>query len=303
MHTQFFHRSCIAICVLILSHSAIGQTWPDDTMHKYWSQGKAEISRYALTQSRYGELHKGDAVLIFVTEPFSKSKQVKLDDWQNAGDDLVQVLKLNFTKKFLTGIYPYSLMFSSFTPVDGSPTLKTTITGQEWCGHVFGQLNRRANHFEMVNYSYFESEGDTRGELPLNLLEDEIWAKLRLTPDQLPVGELEIIPGSFISRLLHVPLKAEKARASWMELDSKRGPNIRGYRLEYLSGYQRTLTIWFERDLPHGLVSWDDTYSEFGKPPLTTHAERTSTLMSDYWAHHLNADRPLRQKLDLSTEN
>ena len=302
MKTSFFHWSCIAICVLTFGHRTIAQTWPDEAMRKYWSQGKAEITRYALTQSRYGELHSGDAVLIFVTEPFSKSKQVKLDDWQGAGDDLVQVLKLNFTKKFLTGIYPYSLMFSSFTPIDGSSTLKTSITGQEWCGHVFGQLNRRADHFDAVNYSYFESEGDTRGELPLDLLEDEIWAKLRLAPDSLPVGDLEIIPGSFISRLLHVPLKAEKARASWMEPDSKK-PGLRGYRLEYLTGYQRTLTIWFERALPHAIVSWEDVYSEFGKPPLTTKAERTSTLMSDYWAHHLNADRPLRQKLDLSTEN
>ena len=50
-------------------------------------------------------------------------------------------MKLNFTKKFVTGIYPYSLMFSSFTPADASRTLKTTMTGQEWCGEVFSQLN------------------------------------------------------------------------------------------------------------------------------------------------------------------
>src|SRR5205823_4959911 len=112
-----------------------------DQFRKYWQQGKGEITRYKLVQSRYGELHDGDAVLIFVTEPFSRSKQVKLDDWEHAGSDLVEVLKLNFTKKFVTGIYPYSLMLSIFTPVDASHTLKTSMTGQEWCGQVFSQLN------------------------------------------------------------------------------------------------------------------------------------------------------------------
>lgn len=271
---------------------------------KHWGQGKAEISRYALTQSRYGELHQGDAVLIFVTEPFSRSKQVKVDDWQAAGDDLVQVLKLNFTKKFLTGIYPYSLMFSTFTPIDASPSLKTSMTGQEWCGHVFGQLNLRGDHYEAVNYSYFESEGDTRHSLPGRFLEDEIWTRLRLKPESLPVGEFEIIPGSFISRLVHVPLKVERVKAAFFDPETAKfdPAKIQGYRVEYLSGYQRVLNIYFERAFPHGIVAWDDTYPEFGGKPLTTTATRTSVLMSDYWKQHGNAGRALREQLGLSTE-
>ncbi|MEQ8572775.1 MAG: hypothetical protein RIB63_01840, partial [Fulvivirga sp.] len=43
-----------------------------------WYAGKAELVSYNLKQSRYGEVHDGKAVLIFVTEPFSKKKQVKL---------------------------------------------------------------------------------------------------------------------------------------------------------------------------------------------------------------------------------
>src|SRR5438105_8601198 len=118
----------IAIAVCLHAEAAEDQ-WPSEQHRAYWTQGKAEITSYKLTQSRYGELHEGDAVLIFVSEPFSRSKQVKLDDWQSAGNDAVEVLKLNFTKKFVTGIYPYSLMFSVFTPADGSRSLKTTMTG------------------------------------------------------------------------------------------------------------------------------------------------------------------------------
>ncbi|MEQ9230208.1 MAG: hypothetical protein RIF46_05960, partial [Cyclobacteriaceae bacterium] len=102
------------------------------SFNAYWSKGGAEITSYDLEQARYGEIHKGTAVTVFVTEPFSKSKQVKLDDYKSAGDDRVNVLKLNLTKKFLTGIYPYSMMLSTFSPLDGSPMIKSSMTVQEW---------------------------------------------------------------------------------------------------------------------------------------------------------------------------
>ena len=86
----------------------------------YWFQGKAELTSYTLSQARYGELHPGEAVLIFVTEDFSRKKQVKLDDPAAAGADKVPVLKLNFEKKFGTGIYPYSLLTSVFLPLDAA---------------------------------------------------------------------------------------------------------------------------------------------------------------------------------------
>ena len=90
-----------------------------DTDHKtfgdYWYQGKAEITSYEMEQARYGEIRKGHAVLIFVTEDFSKSKQVKLDNPQKDPEDAVKILKLNFVRKFITGIYPYSIMTSVFT--------------------------------------------------------------------------------------------------------------------------------------------------------------------------------------------
>ena len=72
----------------------------------YWYQGKAEITSYRLEQARYGEIHPGHAVLVFVTEDFSRTKQVKLDNPRAAGNDAVKILKLNATKKFNTGSTP-----------------------------------------------------------------------------------------------------------------------------------------------------------------------------------------------------
>ena len=73
----------------------------------YWYQGKAEITSYKLEQARYGEMRDGNAVLIYVTEDFLPEVQVKADR-QNAKN--IPVLKLNSTKNFNTGIYPYSIM-------------------------------------------------------------------------------------------------------------------------------------------------------------------------------------------------
>ena len=50
---------------------------PPTDFNAYWYGGEAEITSYELEQVRYGEVHKGTSVLIFVTEPFSKKKQVK----------------------------------------------------------------------------------------------------------------------------------------------------------------------------------------------------------------------------------
>ncbi len=278
--------------------SATAADWPEAGARAYWNQGKAEISSYALNQNRYGELHAGDAVLIFVSEPFSRSKQVKLDDYATAGDDLVNVLKLNFTKKFLTGIYPYSLMLSTFTPADGvSPTLKTTMTGQEWCGHVFSQANLRSDGYEMQDFSYFETEGDTKSTLPATLLEDEIWSRIRLNPGSLPTGKIGIIPGQFVARLTHRPQKVEQAEAVQTAKN-----DLTEYSLKYLTGSDRVLTISFQTAFPHQIISWQETYTDFSGKQLTTTGKLTKTILTDYWKRHGNSDRELRRELGLSTE-
>ena len=126
---------------------------------KYWFAGDAEISSYTLTQSRYGELRSGDAVLIYVTEDFLPNTQVKAN---NSGENTIKVLKLNATKNFKTGIYPYSIMQSTFQPVyTKSQPLKISASIQEWCGHVYAQLNKRSNTFNYTGHSYFEGEADT----------------------------------------------------------------------------------------------------------------------------------------------
>lgn len=272
----------------------------------YWYAGEAELTSYKLQQARYGETHEGEAVLVFVTEPFSRAKQVKLDDWRDQSDDNVSVLKLNMTKKFLTGIYPYSMMMSTFKPVsyDRYPkSLKVTTSSQEWCGHTFMQLNLADDGYRLRGFSYFESEGDVDLEVPKVVAEDELWTTIRLDPKQLPVGDIEILPATFYLRLRHQEASPQKVNASLATITSSEfaeEPHQK-YQLAYDN---RTLAIYFESSFPYQILGWEETYSSgFGKPSqLKTSAKRINTIKSPYWSQNSNTDRKLRKELGLNTD-
>ena len=259
----------------------------------YWYAGEAEIISYKLEQARYGELRDGHAVLIYVTEPFLPVKQVKAD--QQSAEN-ISVLKLNATKKFLTGIYPYSIMSSTFYPVyDNQHALKTSLSVQEWCGHVYSQINNRAQ-FEFTSHSYFEKEADQHYNMDKAILENELWTKIRINPNDLPVGDLEVIPALEYIRLGHKEMKAYKATASL----AKDG-TMTSYTLAYPE-LERTLTINFTSDFPHSIESWtEETKSGFGPNAklLTTKATKQKTLKTAYWGQNGNKDLILRDSLGL----
>ncbi|MEM6646280.1 MAG: hypothetical protein AAF730_08500 [Bacteroidota bacterium] len=263
-----------------------------DPFGDYWYQGLAEITSYDLQQGRYGELHPGEAALIFVTEPFAKTAQVKADN-PNAAD-ATTVMKLNFTKTFTTGVYPYSMMFSTFTPVERQQyprALKVTATAQEWCGHTFTQLNYRDGGYEGNLYSYFESESDQDLAIGDAQLEDELWTTIRLNPADLPTGSLNVVPGTLAQRISHgdvKPYPAEATLAPHPDTDS-----LQVYTLTY-PGLNRTLAIHFSADFPHTIEGWTDTHRG-----LTSTATRKGRMMLDYWSRNGTADLPLRNELGL----
>jgi len=257
--------------------------------NSYWYSGKAEITSYKLSQVRYGEIHEGTAVNIFVTEDFLPGKQVKAD---NSNEKNVPILKLNSTKKFTTGIYPYSLMTSTFSPIDiNKNAIKISFSSQEWCGNTFVQLNNR-EEYQIQFYSYFESNADRNIDLKKHILENELWNQLRISPKNLPVGELQIIPSFEFLGLHHKEFKAFDAIASLEE---------QGSFLIYTINYpklERTLSIQVTKDFPNTIESWEETFSSRGKI-LTTKAEKIKTIQSAYWSKNRVADTEERKELGL----
>jgi len=295
-------KAIYLLTVLIISacESSVSQqptsSKPED-FNSYWYAGEAELTSYELEQSRYGEIHKGTSVLVFVTEPFSQSKQVKLDNWRDQSPDNVSVLKLNMTKKFLTGIYPYSMMMSTFTPVsyDRYPhTLKVSTSSQEWCGHTWLQLNLENQNYRLKGFSYFETEGDVDEKIKTRLTEDELWSRIRLSPSTLPTGDLTLLPSTFYLRLKHQDNQPRKANAK-LSIISKSDYSDQSHQLYEVSYDNRSLQIYFEEAFPYMILGWEESYSG-----LTTKAKRMKTIKSAYWGENSNADRKIREQLGLN---
>lgn len=256
----------------------------------YWYANEAEITSYTLEQARYGEIRQGSAVLVFVTEPFLEKEHVKANQSSSASRS---ILKLNATKNFHTGIYPYSIMQSVFYPVSNNQhALKISSSIQEWCGQNYTQLNNRSS-FEVTSHSYFEGEADEDFSLNKAILENEIWTQLRIDPKSLSTGNLDIIPSFEYLRLQHIPLKAYAASAELL-------PNT--YTISY-ADLNRSLSIHFNPEFPYDIISWEETYiNGYGENahPLTTKANRIKLIKSDYWNKSRNEDFTLRESLGLN---
>ncbi len=278
---------------------------PSEDFKQQWYAGKAELSSYTLEQARYGEMRTGEATLIFVTEDFSTEKLVKLDE-PDKTNDKVRVLKMNMTKKFETGIYPYSMMLSVFTPVSKNgeaKTLKVGCTSQEWCGHTFSQLRLDGSKYNWQLHSYFEAENEQPKKLDFAILEDELWNRIRMEPASLPQGTISLIPGLFWQRLSHTSIGAEDAVLSLSKADTSfiKDSSAQLYTIYYPVA-QRTMRIYFDSLFPHAILGWQETHPDgFGnhKKLLTTNAIRKKTIWLDYWKHNSLADSSYRDTLQL----
>lgn len=293
----------ISGCQLTGRDSAEGFT-ASQSFRNYWYNGQAEISRYSLDQAQYGSMNPGEAVLVFVTEDFRTDTQVKLES--DAKDKATSVLKLNSIRRFVTGIYDYSLYSSVFTPVNTNKydhSLKVTMSAQDWCGQTYSQLNLIDGAYEVLGRSYFEKNATEDYSIDKAWLEDEFWTRLRLNPESLPIGEATVIPAAYAARLAGQKLMPTKATGSLTTYEGSAfsGKSLRQYAVNYPEA-KREVRIVFESQFPHSIVGWEETYTSRGKV-LTTRATLTETIRSDYWSHNAPADTTLRRQLGVKGFN
>lgn len=274
----------------------------DVASNTYWTQGKAEINVYELSQNRYKDNHPGHAISIFVTEDFLTDKQVKNEYYQNKNS--TWILKNIQLKKFTTGIYDYSLFSSVFTPVNRTnfpKSLKVSASSQEWCGTIYTQFNLNGRDYKAEQRSYFEKEGDVNTSIKNGILEDEVFTVLRMNPEFLPTGNFRIIPAANYVQLKHLKLKAYKAVGSVKAHmgDEFQGDNLHEYRVEFPE-LQRTLKVVFENKAPYKIVGWLDSFpSAFDKKRRTTKATLKKQKMLPYWSQNSLKDVKLRKELGI----
>ncbi len=293
--------------ISLLHYIPTAYSLPDEgNFHSYWYNHGAEITRFELEQSRYGEIHPGHAILIFVTEPFLPDLHVK-SDYESSRKKSIPVLKLNLIKRFNTGIYDYSMMKSVFATIPTgkqhiSKTLKVSTTRQDWCGHVYLQYNLEDDHYNVKQYSYFEKEGDKAITVPSVHLEDDVWTRIRIAPETLPLGEVKMVPGSFFTTLRMLELGAVSAFAELKHTQEGETVGVSQYTVTYPS-LQRTLSIRFNRNFPYDILSWSETNpsgSGESAKVLTTKAHRTHAVMTDYWNKNSVQDLEFREELGLA---
>ncbi len=281
----------LTIFLLFVVISFAAKPYPviaSDSIRDFWFSG-AEINHYTLDQSRYGQQHPGHAEFIFVTEPFLTQQQVKNE---TGGQPSTDVLKLNTLRTFNTGIYSYRTMTSTFQPIDLARfphALKTTTSVQDWCGQSFQQINRKHSRWQVELRSYFENEGDQNSELGESWLEDALWIRVRLDPQKLPTGSIQVIPGAVTARFDHQPIRPYQAFATVTQ-DSEHTT----YTLNYPE-LQKSLKIIFDSKFPYIIRAWEET-----SPGGATKAVLTHRIMnSEYWSKNKPEDRQLRKQLGL----
>jgi hypothetical protein len=210
---------------VLLGALALASPARADDFWAHWSDGKAELNGYRLTQPRYGAPRKGTAVYVFVTEDFSDSLRVKADPGKHPAPDVYPVMKLNAVRDFQTGIYDYNVMTSTFLRVAaGWPVVKVSFSSQEWCGNVFHQLLPRGDRIAETRHSYFDGEADRSSDLPLpagGVFEDALPILVRgWNGELLQPGEsrsVPFLPSLLRSRLMHRALAWTTARLSRSE--------------------------------------------------------------------------------------
>jgi hypothetical protein len=262
----------------------------------FWGDGKAELSAYRGKTSRYGELREAEVVLIYVTEPHSRESWVK--DQRAPEDEQVQVMKLNHVAKFRTGIYPYSVMTSTFSPVDDYPPhrfqpVKSTLTAQEWCGHVFHGIWIGSDAYTSAMHSYFAGEEDARKvvETPEGTLyEDALFIQLRELDGRFNEGEDwsgSLVPRLWERRKEHEPLEPVDAQITREDAEFDGTPVTR-FELTYEG---KTATFDIAKDYPHRLLHWSRSD---GTEMTLVGSERLP-----YWRLNRNGDESQLEKLNL----
>ena len=278
----------------------------EPTFGAWWHDGKAELDGYRLTVQRYGHARTGRAVAIYVTEPFSRSKHVKLDDPTKTPTDAIDAFKLNLVRDFQTGIYDYHTIVSLFDGSADLAPLKIAFSSSEWCGQVYEELNVAGGSITQRVSSYFAGESAERTlDLPAGgIEEDNLFVLLRgLNAPMLRPGEKHTYPflaGPFYRRLAHRPTAWASASIERLSLPQRVTVPAGAFDVDVFvvrpaDGREGRFDV--ERAYPHRIVRWK-WKPTLGAGPLggTDAGELSGSTRLDYWRTHDPGDeRYLRQ--------
>ena len=262
-----------------------------------FSDGRAELNGYTLVQPRYGQLRNGYAVLIYVTEPFSRSRRVKVDSYDPGNPDHFIALKLNQIRRFQTGIYDYALMTSVFAqPLKSMHPVKVSFSSQEWCGQIHEEIQLESHEVRIRTQSYFEGETKTKTLKGILASEDALWITARgLTRGGPGSGNFKspMIGSAILRRLHHLKAEPVTGQFKWSKSNIQTVPagrfSVRDLTWRRQDGHTCAMSV--EIPAPHRIVQWRCSDGE--------RAQLTGTRRLAYWSKAREGDERLLKGLGL----
>ena len=213
----------------------------------YWKNGKIETTKYELKED---SISVGEGSLTF---------NIDYVEGVNKNDS-IQVLHSDFTGKIHKENYDYSAMTSVYLPLNLTlrpHAMKVINSVQEPAGNSFLALSQIPKSYEIESKNTFKEKIKEHFIVERKNLEDELWAKIRMNPNDLPTGDIEIIPSFAYWQSVRKSPNIYEAKA---ELKDYIGTEFTGKKLQiYTLDYpdlKRNLSIVFEADFPFRIVGW-----------------------------------------------
>jgi hypothetical protein len=217
------------------------------TFTDYWKNGKSETTKYDLKED---SISVGEGSLTFnidYVEGINKT-------------DSIQVLHSDFTGKIQKENYDYSAMTSAYLPLNLTlrpHAMKVINSVQEPSGNSFLELSQIPKSYEIITKNTFKEKMKEHFISERKNLEDELWAKIRMNPNDLPTGDIEIIPSFAYWQSVRKSPNVYEAKAELKEYLGTEfiGKKLKTYTLDY-PDLKRNLSIVFEGEFPFEIVGW-----------------------------------------------
>ncbi len=217
------------------------------TFTDYWKNGKTEITKYDLKED---SISVGEGSLTFNIDYVNGVNK----------SDSIQVLHSDFRGKIQKENYDYSAMTSAYLPLNLTlrpHAMKVINSVQEPSGNSFIASSQIPKSYEIKVKNTFKEKTKEHFILERQHLEDELWTKIRMNPNDLPTGDIEIIPSFAYWQSVRKSPNIYEAKAELKEYVGTEftGKKLQLYTLDY-PDLKRNLSIVFEGDFPFEIVGW-----------------------------------------------
>ena len=217
------------------------------TFTDYWKKDKIEITTYELKED---SILVGEGSLTFSIDYVEGVNKT----------DSIQVLHSDFSGKIHKDNYDYSAMTSTYSPLNQTlrpHAMKVINSVQEPAINSFLELSQIPKSYEIESYNTFKEKTKKHFILERKNLEDELWAKIRMNPNGLPMGDIEIIPSFAYWQSVKKSPNIYEAKAVLKDYLGTEftGKKLKIYSLEY-PDLKRNLSIVFEGNFPFEIVGW-----------------------------------------------